>query len=257
MTTQTAQPAGLRRKLVKRFGKKLFRGTLLRFLSRQSRIPDQPVLDNALFPWAEDLRAEWPAIRDELEALLKHRAALPNFQEISPDQYKISPDSRWKTFLLYGFGDRMDFGCEMCPRTAAALERVPGLTTAFFSILSPGKHIPRHRGVTKGLVRCHLGLRVPKSAERCLMEVDDMPCVWREGEIFFFDDTYPHEVWNETKEERAVLLFDFERPMGLPGRIVSRLMLTLLRRTAYFKDAIRNQRAWEQRYRETMAQAGR
>lgn len=253
MTAQAEKPKGFRRTLVKKYGKKLFRGTLLEFLSQQSRIPDQPVLDNNLFPWAEEFRAQWPEIRDELEALLKHRAALPNFQDISPDQYKISQDARWKTFMLYGFGDRFDFGCELCPKTAAALEKVPQLTTAFFSILGPGKHIPRHRGVTKGLVRCHLGLRVPKSDARCLMQVDTVDCIWREGEIFFFDDTYEHEVWNDTKGERAVLLFDFERPMGLAGRLVSRAMLAVLRRTAYFKDAISNQRAWEQRYREATA----
>lgn len=253
MTIETAKPSGRRRQFVKRFGKKMFRGKLMDYLSSQSTIPDEPVLDNDLFPWAEDLRAQWPAMRDELEALLKDRAALPNFQEISPDQYKISQDARWKTFMLHGFGQRFDFGCGLCPQTAAALDKVPNLTTAFFSILSPGKHIPRHRGVTKGLVRCHLGLRVPQGEARCQMDVGGTPCIWRDGEIFFFDDTYPHEVWNETEEERAILLFDFERPMGLGGRIVSRLMLTVLRRTAYFKDAIRNQRAWEARYQETLA----
>lgn len=253
MTSKAEKPTGLRRTLVKKYGKKLFRGTLLEFLSQQSKIPDEPVLANNLFPWAEEFRAQWPVIRDELDALLEHRAALPNFQDISPDQYKISQDERWKTFMLYGFGERFDFGCDLCPQTAAALEKVPNLTTAFYSILGPGKHIPRHRGVTKGLVRCHLGLRVPKGKERCLMQVDDVDCIWREGEIFFFDDTYEHEVWNETREERAVLLFDFERPMGLAGRLVSRAMLSVLRRTAYFKDAIRNQRAWEQRYREATA----
>ena len=256
MTAETAKPAGRRRQFVKKFGKKMFRGRLMGYLSKQSRIPDEPVLANELFPWTEALRAQWPAMRDELDALLKHRAALPNFQEISPDQYKISQDARWKTFMLHGFGERFEFGCELCPQTAAALDKVPHLTTAFFSILAPGKHIPRHRGVTKGLVRCHLGLHVPTGPERCQMDVGGEPCIWREGEIFFFDDTYPHEVWNETQEERAILLFDFERPMGLGGRIVSRIMLIALRRTAYFKDAIRNQRAWEQRYREMMVTKG-
>ncbi|MES1940361.1 aspartyl/asparaginyl beta-hydroxylase [Salinisphaera sp. T5B8] len=257
MATDTKSASERRRKMVKRFGKKLFRGTLMEFLSKQSRIPDAPVLANDLFPWAEDLRAQWPQIRDELETLLEHRAALPSFQDISPDQARISSDARWKTFMLYGFGTRMDFGCEMCPTTAAALDGIPNISNAFFSILAPGKHIPRHRGVTKGLVRCHLGLRVPTSAERCLIEVDDVPLRWAEGEMFFFDDTYPHEVWNETDQERAVLLFDIERPMGWPGRMVSRAMISVLRHTAYFKDAMRNQRAWEQRYRETIAAGGR
>ncbi len=32
--------------------------------------------------------------------------------------------------------------------------------------------------------------------------------VRREGEIFVFDDIYEHEVWNDTGEERVILLFD-------------------------------------------------
>ena len=102
-------------------------------------------------------------------------------------------------------------------------------------------------------MRCHIGLRVPDSSERCMIQVDDVDCPWEEGGMFFFDDTYPHEVWNDTDGYRAVLLFDIERPMGLPGKAVSRGMIAALRRTGYFRDALANQRAWEARYKAAMA----
>jgi beta-hydroxylase len=82
---------------------------------------------------------------------------------------------------------------------------VQDLQTAWFSILSPGYHIPAHRGVSKGIVRAHLGLLIPKEAEKCRMRVGDTINVWRPGEIFVFDDTYEHEVWNDTDEERVIL----------------------------------------------------
>jgi beta-hydroxylase len=247
-------PPGTRRKVVKKLGKKLFRGVFLEYLARQSQVPNDPVLDAKLFPWAEPLRTHWRDIRDELEAQLRHRASLPNFQDISPDQYRISPDSMWKTFVFYGFGEKSELNCELCPKTAALLSAVPRLETAFFSVLAPGKHVPRHRGVTKGMVRCHLGLKVPKEADQCWMDVGSVRNHWKEGELLFFDDSYPHEVRNDTDEERAVLLFDFERPMTRRGQWLSRLMMRLLRRTAYFKDAQRNQREWEERYRRLLAQ---
>lgn len=248
--TSTAQPPrGALRNLTKRTGKWLFRGVLLRALAAQSRIPNDPVLDEALFPWAVLLRERWPRIQAEVDALLRDREVLPNFQDISPDQYRISPNERWKTFMLYGFGERFDFGCWLCPETDAVLRQIPGLKTAFFSIIGPGKHVPLHRGVTNGLVRCHLGLRIPQGPGACEMEVGGQRCVWREGELIFFDDTFPHQVWNETQGERAVLLLDFDRPMGWWGRVLHRGMLAALRRSAYFRDAVRNQRAWEQRYR--------
>ncbi len=244
-----------RRHIVKRAGKRLFRRIDL-WLGRQSLVPTDPVIDPSHFPWAEDLRRNWRVVRSELDALLQHRDELPRFQDISPDQYKISPDDMWRTFVFSGFGERSEQSRRLCPETARLLDAVPRLETAFFSILAAGKHVPRHKGVTRGMVRCHLGLKIPSQPERCSMTVGDVRCVWREGETLFFDDTYPHEVHNETAEERAVLLFDFERPMRLRGRIVARLLMVLLRRTAYFKDAQRNQAEWEKRYREHVLEAG-
>ena len=224
---------------------------LTRYLGNQSLIPNDPLLNPALFPWAEPFRKQWPLIRRELDALLERRSELPRFQDISPDQARISPDDLWRTFMFSGFGHRFELARELCPETSRLLDDVPRLENAFFSILAPGKHIPSHRGVTKGLVRCHLGLEVPEAAERCVMRVGDTHCSWHEGEFVFFDDTYPHEVWNRTREERAVLLFDFERPMTRRGQRVSRALLGGLRRSAYFKDGVRNQAAWERRYRST------
>jgi len=215
------------------------------------------VLDGGHFPWAEEVRARWPKMRDELDRLLEHRSRIPRFQDISPDQYKISPDDQWRTFVFHGFGHSSELACELCPETAAALAMVPKLESAFFSILAPGKHVPRHRGVTKGMVRCHLGLKVPDDPDHCFMNLESENgterCQWREGGLLFFDDTFKHEVWNDTDEERVVLLFDFERPMSWGGRMLSRTMMLALRQTAYFKDALRNQRAWERRYRAETA----
>jgi beta-hydroxylase len=63
-----------------------------------------------------------------------------------------------------------------------------------------------------------------------------------------FDDFYPHEVRNETDEERVVLLFDFVRPMRLPGRALNRLLLWGIRRSDYFRDARENLRDWDRRF---------
>ncbi len=244
-------------KIVRKYGKKLFRGVLFDFLARESRVPTDAVLGAEHFPWADEFRARWPKMRAELEQQLENRASIPRFQDISPDQYKISPDDQWRTFVFCGFGHKSELASELCPETAAALALVPKLESAFFSILAPGKHVPRHHGVTKGMVRCHLGLKVPEDSDHCFMNLDSESgterCEWKEGDVLFFDDTYKHEVWNDTDEERVVLLFDFERPMSLAGRLVSRLMMLALRQTAYFKDALRNHREWERRYRAELA----
>ena len=109
-----------------------------------------------------------------------------------------------------------------------------------FSILAPGYHIPAHKGVTKGILRSHLGLIIPKEREKCRIRVDDVITPWKEGEIFVFDDTYEHEVWNDTDEERVILLFDFDRPMKLGGRVLNKTFINLMKFSAFYKDPKKN-----------------
>jgi len=216
-------------------------------------VPNDPILSAALFPWTTEIRSNWQAIQAELETILQRRDQLPVFQDISPDQYGISPDDKWRIFGFYGFGYRSAYTCQLCPHTASLLERVPGIENAFFSILAPGKMIPSHRGVTKGLIRVHLGLRVPPDSERCFMDVGGVRCRWQEGQVLIFDDTYPHAVSNDTDQERVVLLFDFRRPLSVRGCFVRQVLFWVFRRTAYVREALQNEMRWEQRYRDAGA----
>jgi aspartyl/asparaginyl beta-hydroxylase (cupin superfamily) len=256
MTAATV-PSGFtdRRKTIIRNGKKILRA-IDRYVAQHSLVPDLPVYASGAFRWVADLERAWPDIRAELDGVLKYRADIPRFQDISPDQYRISPDSQWQTFILYGFGTKSELNCSLCPKTTAALESLPGLQTAFFSILAPGKHVPRHKGVTKAFLRCHLGLKVPQQRENCWMDVGGERCVWEEGRAFVFDDTYPHEVWNNTDEERVVLLLDVERPMPTATRLLTRAMMWLFRCSPYYRDANRNQQQWEQRFRDRLRREG-
>jgi aspartyl/asparaginyl beta-hydroxylase (cupin superfamily) len=236
-----------RRKRVKNFGKRLIR-RLANFLGRQSLVGDAPVLDAKQFAFLKTFTDDWPAIKAEVAEILKHREAIPLFQDVSVDQMKISKGNNWRTFILFGFGEKLEKNCRQAPVTTRLLEAVPNLQTAWFSILGPGYHIPAHRGVSKGILRAHLGLIIPKEAEKCRMRVGDTINVWRPGEIFVFDDTYEHEVWNDTKEERVILLFDFDRPMRFWGRLVNRSFVRLLKFTAYFQEPKKKMATFEDRF---------
>lgn len=244
-----------RRRSVRSLGKRVLR-RIDRYIAANSLVADQPVLDAQAFPWVAELEANWRDVRAELDEILRFREHIPRFQDVSADQYRISPDDQWRTFILYGFGYRSQVNCELCPKTTALLQRIPRLQTAFFSILAPGKHVPRHRGVTKSLIRCHLGLIIPREREQCYMDVGGVRCVWESGRAFVFDDRYPHEVHNNTDEERAVLLLDVERPMRRRAVVLSRIMLWLLKRTAYVVEARRNLVLWEQRLQAHLAGKG-
>jgi aspartyl/asparaginyl beta-hydroxylase (cupin superfamily) len=226
-----------------------------RFIGRRSLVGDGAFLELERFPWIEHIEQNWEVIREELERVLEDREALPNFQDISKDQIEITDDDRWKTFFLYGYGFEAKLGVEMCPRTAALMREIPGMTTAMFSILSPRKHILDHRGPYKGVLCYHLGLIVPRDAPACRIRVGDELQHWEAGRSMVFDDTFNHEVWNDTDETRVVLFVDVLRPLPFPESTINRLIVQAIGISPFIRDAKRNQEAWERRYRERRREA--
>ena len=217
-------------------------------IAQASLVGDKPKFQNSLFPWIAALEARAPAIRAELTGLLADRQALPAFHQISPDVGMITSDDQWKTFVFMGYGLRSERNLARCPDTARALQDIPGIRTAFFSILEAGKRIPLHTGPYNGVLRLHLGLVVPEPPEQCWIEVGGERYSWREGQAVVFDDLYPHQVHNDTDGLRAVLFVDFERPCRAPVKWLNRLVLM----AAPFTDEIRrgkaNHDAWEKGY---------
>jgi aspartyl/asparaginyl beta-hydroxylase (cupin superfamily) len=219
-----------------------------RFIATRSLVGDATFFPNERFPWIEQIEQSLPTIREELAAVLADREALPNFQDISKDQIEITDDDNWKTFFLYGYGFKAKLGIEMCPKTAALMEQIPGMSTAMFSILSPRKHILDHRGPYKGVLRYHLGLIVPREAEQCRIRVGEDFRHWREGESLVFDDTFNHEVWNDTDETRVVLFVDVLRPLPSPWSQINKAIVKAIGYSPFVLDAKRNQEAWEARF---------
>lgn len=216
-------------------------------LIRFSLVGEQPFLEPAQFAWVKELEADWAAIRRELERIMATPERIPNFQDISRDQTNITQDDKWKSYFLYGYGYKMENNCKACPETTRSVENIPGMFTAFFSVLAPGKRIPLHRGPYRGLLRCHLALLVPEPRTRCRIEVGGEWATWEEGRCLIFDDTYRHQVENDTDGVRVVLFIDVLRPLKFPGSLLNRAVLALIRLSPFIQDARRNQRAWERR----------
>lgn len=213
-----------------------------------SKVGNPPIYDNAQFPWTRAIEAAAPAIRAELEQVLTRQADLPGFHELAADVATISQDRGWKSFILCGYGFRSKANIAQCPRTWDACRNIPGLTTAMFSILEPGKHLPAHRGPYNGVLRLHLGLIVPEPREQLGIRVENEVYRWREGEAVIFDDAYEHEAWNRTDRTRVVLFVDFIKPLRFPANWINRLLLSLAVFTPFIREGADNQKAWEKRF---------
>lgn len=229
--------------LIMRFGKWIQPKTN-RWIAKSSRIPDKPAFDARAFGWTKMLEDNWEVIRDEAAEALRDLDKVPPLASISPDHRRIAPAGRWRSFFLVGYRYRAEENCRKCPRTAELVSKVPGLNSAFFSVLVPHTHLPSHTGVSKAFLTCHLGLQVPRESEKCRMRVVDDWLEWQEGKCLVFDDVFDHEVRNDSDETRIVLLVQFKRPVGFVGWLIGNLFLEGVRRSRFVQDARRGVAEW-------------
>jgi aspartyl/asparaginyl beta-hydroxylase (cupin superfamily) len=183
-------------------------------------LPQIQFFDRQLFPWVSELESEFAAIRGEARAVLEadtdfvpyvQRAAnRPVFNERG-----LLDNSDWGAFFLIKDGVTVEANAARCPRTFAAVSRIPlcridkRTPSVLFSLLRPGARIPPHHGFMNARVIGHLPLIVPPD---CALRVGNETHRWREGEAVFFDDSIEHEAWNPSAEPRIVLIFDVWRP---------------------------------------------
>lgn len=222
-------------------GKEL-RPRIDRIILLHSRVPDRAILDTSLFPWVPMLEQHWQDIRNE--AVRIRTTDIPSLGDISFDHGRIAADRRWKAFFLKGYGYRMGNNCDRAPMTTALIEKIPGLVTANFSVMEAGGHIPRHWGMTKGMLTYHLALKSPREREKCRIHIEEPGKThilsWEDGKSFIFDVMYNHEVWNDTDEDRYILLLQIKRPCRWVGNFIQNFFLFCVRHSRFVQDIKRN-----------------
>jgi beta-hydroxylase len=176
-----------------------------------SAVPNRPVIPLEEFPELAKLNENWQTIRDEAVRLFDEgfiRAAAKNNDWGFYSFFK----SGWKRFYLKWYDDFLPSARALCPQTVELLNSIPSVHGAMFAMLPPGGKLGAHRDPFAGSLRYHLGLVTPNS-DKCRILVDGVPCVWRDGEAFMFDETFIHSAENATETNRIILFCDVERPM--------------------------------------------
>jgi beta-hydroxylase len=219
----------------------------LEWLNRvASRVGQDPVLGNEEFDWipavegaTDDILAEFHNIQATTD--------IPGIQDIVASQAVLSDDDRWKTFFLYGYGYRAEQNCQLCPATDRAVQNIPGLQSAMYSVLEPGTRLRSHRGPYNGILRYHLGLIIPGDGTSSGLRVADTTCHWQVGKSLVFDDTFAHEAWNDSDQQRVVLFVDVERPLRFPINYLNKFLLFAVRISPPARQAIGNLRNYHDR----------
>lgn len=177
-------------------------------------LPVSPVFDRKLLPFAEQYEAAYADIKAEMLQVFHSENAFKPFSQHEDDV--LTQGGNWNAFFFYRHGIRFDDNHQACPKTSAALAKLPLVHIAdhapetCFSLMTANTHILPHRGVTNSRVVLHLGLTIPDNCRLNLCDITELS--WQEGNTFAFDDTYLHEAWNKSSENRVVLLTDIWNP---------------------------------------------
>lgn len=165
-----------------------------------------PWYDPAEFPVARELESRFAEIK--AEAL----RVQPGFYHEESEQ--IGRTGSWQVSMFFEQGRRNDFVCDQCPVTASLLDTEPSIRRSagliYLSKMASRTHVAAHQASSNIRVRCHLALSIPQGD--CAIRVGGEVHHWEEGKCIVFDDTFEHEVWNRTDEERLVLLVDLWHP---------------------------------------------
>ena len=186
------------------------------------RLPAIQFFERESFAWLPRVEQATDDIRTELLALLSDARGdfspyLTHASDEPLNQWReLNNSRRWSALFLFKDGERYEANIARCPKTIAALEAAPAVTiprrgpTSLFSLLEPKTRIPPHTGTTNIRLTVHIPLIVPPN---CGFRVGTQVREWHPGTALIFDDTIEHEAWNDSEEDRVILIFDIWNPL--------------------------------------------
>lgn len=186
--------------------------------------PDLPLVhfaDPSAYAWREAVEAQTETFLAEARVLLADPANfMPYLRQTTErpqgDVHGLLDNPDWSTCYLTDRGQPIPERVALAPQTFGLLDsevplcrigtRAPSI---MLSLLRPHSKIPAHSGMVNCRFVCHLPLIVPPN---CGFRVGAETREWQVGELMVFDDSVEHEAWNNSSEDRLVLIFDVWRP---------------------------------------------
>jgi beta-hydroxylase len=189
--------------------------------------------------WARALGERFPTIAREWDAFVANGGRLPRIEDVL-DEHQGNEGS-WRAGLLMHRGRPVLPLAEQFPATIAALDTVPGLLNALWSVLEPGTELPAHVGPNAGVLRYHLTVQGDGTAA---LQVADTVVPYVAGEAVLFDDTATHAAWNRGTTDRVSHFCEILRPVRGRAQLANRAMQRLLALDRRYRRAPRRAAEW-------------
>jgi aspartate beta-hydroxylase len=184
-------------------------------------LPQIQFYERNQFDWVTCIEEQTDQIRKELSAVMNDPSRFSPYVKsdhthLGRDDQGLGDNDKWGALYLWDHGRLVPENAALFPNTLKALEAapLPDIATqspmALFSKLAPDTRIPPHNGLLNTRLICHLPLIVPRNCGALRVGNEERP--WVEGEMLIFDDTIEHEAWNDSDQDRVILLFEIWRP---------------------------------------------
>lgn len=129
------------------------------------------------------------------------------------EAYSHLNNEDWQGYQLRYKGKFTETGLALFPKTVKILSELEPFLYANglveFIVMKPGITIPLHKDDINTSLTCHLGITIP---EHCGIRVGGETRNLKKGNILLFDNSFNHEAWNKSQEERVILLLELYHP---------------------------------------------
>jgi len=193
---------------------------------------DMPVWCGFFLNEVENIQMEWKQYKEKIgEGVF--------IDELSKDQELLNEDKKWKALFLYGYSFLNEKELMHFPETAKLIQNnLDEITLVMLSTTESGKHIPAHTGNNHGVLRLQIGIDITEP-EKCSLRVEDKTVQLKEKEIFIFDDTFEHELVNNSNSNRTVLIIDYYKPLPFLYRVLNKRKIAEIAKSDYVQSVIK------------------
>jgi aspartyl/asparaginyl beta-hydroxylase (cupin superfamily) len=157
------------------------------------------------YEWAQDLLANYAAIKDELMMVVEARDGKFSSHYASElnDKY-----GEWTTMGFKTWGIKVKKHLRLVPYINNWLENHPQISSCSVNVLEPGASIGEHAGDTNAILRCHLGIEIPCGLPELGFNVEGEEMPWIQGGFLIFRDSFKHHAWNSSTKRRIIFVVD-------------------------------------------------
>lgn len=138
-----------------------------------------------------------------------------------PKMWKFNESSNYQIFPFYMFGEFSKMNINKCPDTFKLAHNIPYIRTMAFVKIGPKSVLKVHQSwkdIANETFKCFLGVDIPTNdVNSCGIWVEGDAKKLEDGKWVVIDSSRKHSIYNKSKKNSCMLMFDLQRPSGSLG----------------------------------------